>query len=93
MAAWGPMFSGVTDGHEDISLSLEDDQDDDHDEGFSLWLLDFYRLMGDRMNDPLMLQRLEAALINLGYPTGDDVLADLPGLLNGTHGPANRKAS
>jgi len=85
------MFTDVTDGHEDISFSH--DQDEDHDEGTGIWLREFYRLMGDRMNDPLMLQRLEAALINLGYPTGDDVLADLPGLLNGTHGPANRKAS
>ena len=76
------MFGAVTDGHEDISFSNDHDQDEDHDEGTGIWLREFYRLMGDRMNDPLMLQRLEAALINLGYPTGDDVISDLPGLLS-----------
>jgi len=85
------MFTDVTDGHEDISFSH--DQDEDHDEGTGIWLREFYRLMGDRMNDPLMLQRLEAALAAKGYPTGDDVLNDLPGLLNGTPGRPNRKAS
>ena len=87
-----PLFAGPTDGHEDISFS-HDDQDDDHDEGFSLWLLEWHRLMIDRMTDPLTLQRREMALAEKGYPTGDDVIADLPGLLNGTLGRLNRKAS
>jgi len=49
--------------------------------------------MIDRMTDPLTLQRREMALAEKGYPTGDDVIADLPGLLNGTLGRLNRKAS
>jgi len=85
------MFENVTDGHEDISFSH--DQDDDHDEGFATWQRNFYRLMIAQTTDLLTLLRREAAIAEKGWQTGDDVLNDLPGLLSGTPGRPKQTAS